>query len=169
MMDFECRIQRGVLEGVATYLKHFGIRPASDALAYPERLFLLGFAEIGRLSQGEENDLLAGGGADVMVQGQHLDAGDLVDHRFEDRAGRFDQMGAYLLEQVPPFLGRKRLDQVLFGRSQNSLKADHEEITEQVSVNVLGAPAHVVLLKMAASISPWVLIVHELTGGRQYR
>ncbi len=49
MMDFECRIQRGVLEGAATYLKHFGIRPA------------------------------------------------LLDLRSQDRPGRFDQMGAYLL------------------------------------------------------------------------
>ena len=73
-----------------------------------------------------------------MVQGQHLDAGDFVDHRFEDRAGRFDQMGAYLLDQVPPFLGRKRLDQVLFSRSQNALKAYHEKITEQVARMSLG-------------------------------
>ena len=100
-----------------------------------------------RLGKGEENDLLAGYGADIVVQGQHLDAGDLLDHRFHDRTGRFDQMGPHLLEQVPPFLGRKRLDQMLFGRGQNALKADHEEITEQVGVNVLGAPAHVILLK----------------------
>ena len=76
---------------------------ASDAFAYLGRLFLFAFAEIRRLGQGQENDLLAGDGADVMVQGQHLDAGDLVDHRFEDRTGRFDQMGAHLLEQALPF------------------------------------------------------------------
>ena len=40
---------------------------AFDALACLERLFLFGFAEIGRLGQGEENDLLAGDGADAMA------------------------------------------------------------------------------------------------------
>src|SRR5438132_7344909 len=52
----------------------------------------------------------------------------------ERRPRRFDQMGPNLLEQVPPLRGRKRLDQLLFGRSQNFLEADHEEITEQVGV-----------------------------------
>ena len=99
------------------------------------------------------NDLLAGCGADIMVQGQHLDAGDLLDHRFHDRAGRFDQMGPHLLQQVPPLLGRKRLDQMLFGRGQHALKADHEEIAEQVGINVLGPPAHVVLLKATDSFT----------------
>jgi hypothetical protein len=40
-----------------------------------------------------------------------------------------------LLQQVPPFLGRKRLYQMLFGRGQNALKADHEEIAEQVGID----------------------------------
>jgi hypothetical protein len=44
-----------------------------------------------------------------------------------------------LLEQVSPLLGRERLVQLLFGRSQNALKANHEEITNQVGVNVLGS------------------------------
>jgi hypothetical protein len=62
-------------------------------------------------------------------------------------------MGPYLLEQVPPFLGRERLGQVLFSGGQNALKADHEEITEQVRVNVLGPPAHVILLKVTNSFT----------------
>ena len=65
-----------------------------------------------------------------------LDAGDLLDHRLHDRTGRFNQMGPHLLEQVPPLFGRKRLDQMLFGRGQDALKADHEEIAEQVGVDV---------------------------------
>jgi len=125
----------------------------SAILACLERLSLLGLTEVRRLGQGEENDLLAGDGADVMVQAQDLDASDLVDHRFQDRTGRFDQVGPYLLEQVPPFLGRKRLDQLLFGGGQNPLKADHEEFTQQVGVNVLGSPAHVVLLKLTDSFT----------------
>ena len=60
---------------------------------------------------------------------------------------RFDQMRADFLEQVPPLLGRERLDQMLLGGSQNALKADHEEIPEQVGMDVLGAPAHVILLE----------------------
>jgi hypothetical protein len=35
-------------------------------------------------------------------------------------------VGPYLLEQVPPFLGRKCLDQMLFRDGQDTLKADHE-------------------------------------------
>jgi hypothetical protein len=36
---------------------------------------------------------------------------------------------------------------MLFGRSQDALKADHEEIAEQVRADVLGSPAHVFLLE----------------------
>ena len=122
-----------------------------------ERYFFFASRRTGRLGQGEENDLLAGDGADIMVQGQHLDAGDLLDHRFHDRTGRFDQMGPHLLQQVPPLLGRKRLDQMLFGRGQHALKADHEEIAEQVGVNVLGSPAHVVLLEATDCLHKWRL------------
>ena len=57
------------------------------------------------------------------------------------------------LSKSLPFLGRERLDQLLFGGGQNALKADHEEITEQVGVNVLGTPAHVVLLKATNSFT----------------
>ena len=76
-----------------TYLAHLGAR-------HPclERLFLLGVAENWRLGKGKKNHLLAGYGADVMVQGQHLDAGDLLDHRFHDRTGRLDQMSPHLLQ-----------------------------------------------------------------------
>ena len=35
---------------------------------------------------------------------------------------------------------------MLFGRGQNALEADHQEITE----NGLGSPAHVILFKMTA-------------------
>ena len=83
---------------------------------------------------------------------KHLDAGDLLDHRFHDRTGRFDQMGPHLLEQVPSLLGRKRLDQLLLGGGQNALQADHEKIAQQVGVNILGTPAHIVLLEARNSL-----------------
>ena len=38
---------------------------------------------------------------------------------------------------------------MLFGGSQYALKADHEEIAEQMGANVLRSPAHVVLLEAA--------------------
>ena len=125
--------------------------------ATPEPLFLLCVAKSRRLGKGKENHLLAGCGADVMVQGHHLDAGDLLDHRFHDRTGRFDQMGPYLLQQVPPLLSGKRLDQMLFGRGQHALKPDHEEIAEQVGVDVLRATAHVILLEATNRLRRWQL------------
>src|SRR5579871_1040125 len=70
-------------------------------------LFLLRFAERRRLGQGEEQDLFAGAGADVVVQAHHLGAGGLLHQRLHDGPRRLDQMGAYLLEQVPPLLGRE--------------------------------------------------------------
>ena len=42
---------------------------------------------------------------------------------------------------------------MLFGRSQNTLKAHHEQITEQVGMNVLRAAAHVILLKATDSFA----------------
>ena len=53
------------------------------------------------------------------------------------------------LSRSLPLLGRERLDQLLFGRGQNALEADHEEIADQVGVNVLGPAAHVFLLEAA--------------------
>ena len=106
---------------------------------HPETLLHLCFTEVRRPGEGEKNNLLAGYGADVMVHGHDLAADDLLDHRLHDWTGRFDQMGPYLLQQVPPFLGGKRLDQVLLGCGQNALETHDEEIAEQVGVDVLGA------------------------------
>ena len=88
-----------------------------------------------------------------MVQRQHLDAGDLLDHCFHDRPGCFDQMGTYLFEQVAPLLGRQRSDEMLFGGGQNSPQTNHEQIAEQVGMDVLGATAHVILLKATDSLA----------------
>ena len=69
------------------------------------------------------------------------------------KPGRCDQMGPHLLQQVPPILSRKRLDEMLFGGSQYALKADHEEITEQVGANVLRSSAHVILFEATNSFT----------------
>jgi hypothetical protein len=53
-----------------------------------------------------------------------------VARRRPDRPRRFDKVGAYLLEQIPPLLGRQRLDQLLFGGGQDAFEADHEQITQ---------------------------------------
>ena len=82
-----------------------------------------------------------------MVQAQHLDARDFLDHCFHDRPRGFDQMRSYLFEQVPALLGREGHDHLLFGRGQDALKTDHEEITDQMGANVPGPPAEVVVMK----------------------
>ena len=98
-----------------------------------------------------------------------LDAGDLLDHRLQERPRRLDQMGPHLLEQVPPLLGRERLDQMLFGGGQHALEADHEEITDQVRGcpwvpgPCIPARSDVIPSQMAASISPCVLMVTSPT------
>ena len=121
----------------------------------PSLLFLLGAAENWRFSKGKENNLLAGFGADIMVQGQHLNAGDVLDHRFHDGTGRFYQLGSHLFQEIPPLLGLERLYQMLFGRGQNPLEPDHDQITDQVGVDVLGTAAHALLHKA----------VHPLANG----
>ena len=67
------------------------------------------------MGQSEDDDFFAGRGADVVVHAHHFGAGHLLDHGSHDRPGRFNQMGANLFEQVSPFLGGERFDQVLFG------------------------------------------------------
>jgi AI-2E family transporter len=68
---------------------------------------LLHFAEPWRFGQGEEHDLLASDGADVVVHADDLDAGDFPDHRLHQRSRGFEKMRANLLEQVSAFLGRQ--------------------------------------------------------------
>jgi hypothetical protein len=62
------------------------------------KLSVLKLADQRRLGQGEEHHLFAGDGADIVMQAQHLDAGDFPDHFFHERPRRFDQMRPELLE-----------------------------------------------------------------------
>jgi hypothetical protein len=110
-------------------------------------LFRLCLAEKRRLDEGEEDDLFAGYGADIVVQALHPDAGDLLDHRFHDRPRRFHQLDSHLLQEISSLPGLERLDQMLFSRGQNPLEADNKQITDQVGVDVLGAAAHAFLQK----------------------
>ncbi len=96
---------------------------------------LLGSAARGWLGQGQDNERFAGHRADVVVQAHHLDVGDILDHRLHERLRRFDQLGPYLLEQIPPLLGWE-FGKLLFGGCQQPLEPDDDEIAEQVGVNV---------------------------------
>ena len=70
-----------------------------------------------------------------MVKAHHLDAGDRLDHLLQERIRRFDQVGPYLLEQVPSLLGRD-IGKLLFGGCQQALETNDDEIAEQVGVNI---------------------------------
>ena len=112
-----------------------------------QTLSVLFLANEGRFSQSKEHDFFAGGRADVVMQAQDFDAGRFLDHRFHHRSGQFDQLGADLLEQISSFFREKRFDQLLLGCGQHALKTDHEQIVDQVSLNILGATSHIFLLK----------------------
>jgi hypothetical protein len=77
-------------------------------------------------------------------------------------------------QQVPPLVRGERLDQLLFGRGQDALEADDEQITDQVGVDVLGAAAHVFLFKardpFADGRFDFALCFHgDLAGARHSR
>jgi hypothetical protein len=110
---------------------------------------LFSVAEKRRLSEGEHDEFFAGKSTDVVVQTQHLRAGHVQDHRFQDGPGRFNQLSPDLFEQVSPLVGGKRLDKLLLGGGQDALKSDNEEVADEVSVNILRSTAHVLLLEAA--------------------
>jgi len=55
----------------------------------------------------------------------------------------FDQLPSGLVEQVPAFLGRKRLDELLFGLGQDALEAEPRGDPQSVGVDILGAATHI--------------------------
>src|ERR1700733_9105172 len=113
---------------------------SSARLCFP-RLTITGW-----LGQGDDNKRFTGHGADVVMKTHNLDSGDLLDHPLYERLRIFDQVRSYLLEQIPPLLGRE-FGKLLLGGRQQTLEPDDNEIAEKVGVNVLGASASVFLLK----------------------
>lgn len=66
-----------------------------------------------RLGQSKEQHLFSGHGADVVVQAHNLDAGRLMDHRFDGRPYRLDQLGPHLLDQSASLLDRRRVMRIV--------------------------------------------------------
>ena len=98
------------------YLRDADFRSYCRSSPLGATLFFPCFAGTGRLGEGEEHDLLAGDGADVMVQAQHLDAGDVLDHRLAQRPRRRDQLNAVPRAQSAGVLpGMNPLDAVQEG------------------------------------------------------
>jgi len=117
------------------------------------RLFLPALSELRRLGKSEEHNLFAGEGADVVMQAARLDARNAINQCFQGRPSGFNKLGSYLLQQVATLLSRKRLHQVLLGSGQNTLQANHDQVADQVGMNVLGAAAHEFLLKPRHSLA----------------
>src|SRR5438270_12980297 len=80
------------------------------------------------LFESDNDDLFTGNRAEIVVQAPHLDARGLLNHLVQDRSRRFNEMGSDLFDQVPAFLGRKRLGQMLLGRRQNPRQADDQQV-----------------------------------------
>jgi hypothetical protein len=114
---------------------------------------LLSVPESGRCRQSENHNFFARYRTDVVMQAHDLDASDLLDHRFHHGARRFDEVRANLFQQVPALLRLERSDELLLSRGQYALEANDDQIADQVSVNVLWATAHVILLESSDSLT----------------
>lgn len=99
------------------------------------------------LGQREQYDFFAGGDADVMMQTHHLDAGNLCDHRFEDRPRCFNELGPDLFQKISSFLRRVCLDEMLLRGREHTLQSDDKKVADEVCVYVFRSPAHVILLE----------------------
>ena len=144
------------------------VAPPCIAARDARQLFFHGFAAMRRRCEREEHHLLAGHGADVVVQAHYLHAGNAFVHGFHERPSRFDEMCADLFEQISAFLGQKGLDEVLLGGGHNSVQSHHHQVVQQMRPNILGprpmcsCSKRVTPSQIAASISPCVFIVSSL-------
>ena len=58
-----------------------------------------------------------------------------------------------MFEQVPSLLSWERRDQLLFCHSQNAFESNHEKITDQIRVDILGSATHVFPFKACDSLA----------------
>ena len=116
-------------------------------------LFLLRISKQWRTREGEEYDLLAGFGANVVVQADNFNPGDFFHRRLHDGASGFDELGAYLFEKVPTPLGGVRIGELLLGCGQDAAQPNDKEVANQVSPDILGAAAHEFLFEAADSVA----------------
>jgi hypothetical protein len=125
-------LQHHAFEWVADYAATWLTKVAIASLFTPQALYVtLRFAHQRRFGQGKEYNLFTGDSADGVVHTDDLDAGDFPNHGFHERSGCFEKMFTHLFEQIAPFFGRQRFDQVLFGRSQHALKTNKDNVVDQ--------------------------------------
>jgi hypothetical protein len=97
-----------------------------------------------------------------VVHAAKVDIDDALNHCLQCWSCRFDELRPNLLEQVSPFLRRERPIQVLFGGSQYAEHANHQQLADQVGVDVFGprpmysCSRREMPSQTAASISPFV-------------
>ncbi len=116
-------------------------------------LSLFAFATDRRLGKGEKHDLFTCYGAYVMVQANHFDPHDALNHFLQGRSSRLHQLRPHLLYQSPAGLRMERLDELLLGRGHDAAEANDQKITNEVRLDGLGATANVFLFKAAHSFA----------------
>ena len=116
----------------------------------------------GRLFERKNDDFFPRAGTDIVVQASRLNAGDIVNHPLQSWTRRLDELGPNLFQQVPTSVRWKCCHQMLLGRGQDTLQANHQQIANQMGTDVLrSAPMYScskcdIPLQTAASISPRV-------------
>jgi hypothetical protein len=101
-----------------------------------------------RRDQREEDDPLAGERADVGMQADHLDPGDLFHRLFQQRATPLQKGGPDTLDQFPAVPLVRGFGEHQLGLSEHVLEPDEDDVVEQVGLGLQGATAHVLLLEL---------------------
>jgi len=75
-------------------------------------------------------------------------------------------------DSTRPFPGRKRFDQALLGRGQNTLESDDNQIVGQMCASVFRSAAHVFLLEAAPALRSdaigFALSIHQNRYNTEY-
>jgi hypothetical protein len=132
-------------------------------------LLLLEFAERWRLGQRENDQFLAGRRADIVMQTDWFDAGNIRDECFKHRPRRFDQLGSHLFEQVASLVGRQRLNEMLLGRGENTFQANDEQVIDEVGTDMFRTATHEFLLETRHPFTDGRLNFAECFHGRLER